>query len=66
MPTHTHTPNTRQQQQTNKQTISDFKAQVADGRVLAGRGETYHGSQALAYCEDPAEHVAYTGCHDNE
>jgi hypothetical protein len=44
----------------------DFETQVADGRLLAGHNDTYHGNQPLAYGCDPAENVVFIGCHDNE
>lgn len=44
----------------------DYEAQVADGRLVAGQHETYHGNQPLAYGCDPAENVIFNGCHDNE
>jgi hypothetical protein len=44
----------------------DFEAQVADGRLVAGQHDTYHGNQPLAYGCDPAENVVFNGCHDNE
>jgi hypothetical protein len=44
----------------------DFETQVADGRLLAGHNDTYHGNQPLAYGADPAENVVFIGCHDNE
>eukprot|EP00879_Flechtneria_rotunda_P011613 GHRR01012130.1.p1 GENE.GHRR01012130.1~~GHRR01012130.1.p1 ORF type:complete len:951 (+),score=302.30 GHRR01012130.1:707-3559(+) len=46
--------------------LKDFKTQVADGRLLAGQHDTYHGTQPLAYGCDPAENVVFNGCHDNE
>jgi hypothetical protein len=39
---------------------------VADGRLVAGQHDTYHGNQPLAYGCDPAENVVFNGCHDNE
>jgi len=44
----------------------DFVAQVADGRLLEGQHDTYHGNQPLTYGCDPAENVVFNGCHDNE
>eukprot|EP00878_Enallax_costatus_P010482 GHUV01010944.1.p1 GENE.GHUV01010944.1~~GHUV01010944.1.p1 ORF type:complete len:704 (+),score=164.13 GHUV01010944.1:956-3067(+) len=46
--------------------LKDFEAVVADGRLLAGQHDTYHGNQPLAYGCDPAENVVFNGCHDNE
>ncbi|WIA10447.1 hypothetical protein OEZ85_010639 [Tetradesmus obliquus] len=46
--------------------LKDYEAQVADGRLVAGQHETYHGNQPLAYGCDPAENVIFNGCHDNE
>uniref|UniRef100_A0A383WMX3 pullulanase n=1 Tax=Tetradesmus obliquus TaxID=3088 RepID=A0A383WMX3_TETOB len=46
--------------------LKDYEAQVADGRLVAGQHETYHGNQPLAYGCDPAENVVFNGCHDNE
>lgn len=44
----------------------DYETQVADGRLLAGHNDTYHGNQPLTYGCDPAENVVFVGCHDNE
>eukprot|EP00775_Hariotina_reticulata_P002314 gene2314-2622_t len=46
--------------------LKDFVAQVADGRLLEGQHDTYHGNQPLTYGCDPAENVVFNGCHDNE
>jgi hypothetical protein len=46
--------------------LRDYEMQVADGRLLAGHNDTYHGNQPLAYGADPAENVVFIGCHDNE